>query len=76
MEQTTSAELRQIGKAVRTGRLALGVSQETFAERADIDRTYVSRIELGQVNVSWDLLSRLARALGLKPSVLLAQAGV
>ncbi len=76
MEQTTSAELRRIGRSIRAARLALGVSQESFAELAEIDRTYVSRIELGQVNVSWDSLSRVARALRLKPSALLMSAGL
>lgn len=76
MEAQTRAELRRIGKAIRAARVALGVSQENFAELAGIDRTYVSRIEQGAVNASWDIISRVARALHAKPSVLIARAGV
>ena len=57
-------------------RLEAKLSQEDFAERAEIHRTYVSSIELGKVNVSWENISRLARALHLRPSALLAMAGL
>lgn len=76
MEEWTYLELRRIGKAIRAARNSLGVSQEDFAEMADIHRTYVTRIELGKVNVSWENISRIARALKEKPSVLLARAGL
>jgi transcriptional regulator with XRE-family HTH domain len=48
----------------------LGLSQEEFAERANVHRTYISSIELGKVNVGIEVASALASALGLKLSEL------
>lgn len=76
MEDATHAELRRIGKAVRAARHEMGLSQEDFAEHADIHRTYVGCIERGEVNVSWENISRVARALRVKPSELLRSAGL
>jgi transcriptional regulator with XRE-family HTH domain len=76
MEDKTRAELRKIGDAIRSARGAAGISQERLAELAEIDRTYVGRIENGRQNVSWASLSRIARALRKKPSGLIADAGL
>lgn len=76
MEENTRAELRRLGKTIRAARLTAKLSQEAFAERADIDRTYVGRIENGLVNVSWESLSRIARALRTKPGALITGAGL
>jgi transcriptional regulator with XRE-family HTH domain len=51
------------GKVVRQRRLELGLSQEDFADKAGIHRTYVSSIELGKVQVSIRIAEQLARAL-------------
>jgi transcriptional regulator with XRE-family HTH domain len=48
----------------------LGLSQEDFAERANVHRTYISSIELGKVNVGIEVANALASALGLKLSEL------
>lgn len=68
------------GLAVRRRRERQGVSQEDFADRAGIHRTYVSSIELGKVNVGIGIAHKLALALGLPLSKLFqdverAQAG-
>ena len=76
MESWSAAELKRLGQAIRTGRHELKLSQETFAERADMHRTYVGQIEGGKVNVSWENISRCARALGVKPSTMIARAGL
>lgn len=73
MAETTQVELKRIGLTIRRARTALGYSQERFAEKANIHPTYVSRIERGRVNLSWDILSQCARGLRLKPSKLLAR---
>ena len=52
------------GRAVRQRRLRLGLSQEAFAARAGIHRTYVSSIELGKVQVSIGIAQQLSDALG------------
>ena len=53
------------GAAVRKRRERLGLSQEAFADKAGIHRTYVSSIELGKVQVSIGVAHRLATALEL-----------
>lgn len=59
------------GGAVRKRRLKLGLSQEDFASKAGIHRTYVSAIELGKVGISIGIAQKLAVALGLPLSKLL-----
>ena len=51
------------GAAVRKRRNELGISQEDFADKAGIHRTYVSSIELGKVQVSIRIAHQLAVAL-------------
>jgi transcriptional regulator with XRE-family HTH domain len=58
------------GRTVRSYREKLGISQEDFAEKADIHRTYVSSIELGKVQVSIGIAEKLAKALGVALSQL------
>lgn len=59
------------GRAVRRERERLGLSQEDFAERANVHRTYVSSIELGKVGVGIEVASGLAAALGMSLSDLI-----
>jgi len=56
------------GQAVRRQRETLGISQEAFAEKANVHRTYISSIELGKVNVGIEVANQLAEALGIKLS--------
>ena len=58
------------GRAVRHRRESLGLSQETFADKAGIHRTYVSSIELGKVRISIHIAGLLAKALGVPLSKL------
>ncbi len=57
-----------VGNRIRNLRKSLGISQETLALRAELDRTYVTSIENGKRNVSIVNLERIASALdcGLK----------
>jgi transcriptional regulator with XRE-family HTH domain len=55
----------QFGQAVRQYREVLKISQEEFAHRAGLDRTYVSGIERGCRNPSLRTIERLATALGI-----------
>ena len=61
------------GKAVRRIRSARGFSQEKFAAKAGISRTYMSEIERGVTLVSLESISRIAKALDLSMSALLKQ---
>jgi len=59
---------------VRQFRETLGLSQEDFAERAGIHRTYVGSIELGKVRVGIEIANQLALALGRRLSDLVKEA--
>ncbi|MBL8829957.1 MAG: helix-turn-helix transcriptional regulator [Planctomycetaceae bacterium] len=54
---------KAFGITVRKLRTRLGLSQEDFADKAGIHRTYVSAIELGKVQVSIAVAMKLAMAL-------------
>ena len=56
---------KSFGAAIRRRRAKLGLSQEDFADKAGIHRTYVSSIELGKVQVSIGIAEKLAAALDL-----------
>jgi transcriptional regulator with XRE-family HTH domain len=58
------------GEAVRKRRSELGISQEDFADKAGIHRTYVSSIELGKVQISIVIAHKLAVALEMPLSKL------
>ena len=51
-----------VARNIRRLRVARGLSQEALAVDAEIDRTYVSRLERGLENPSVAVLERLARA--------------
>ncbi len=54
-----------LGDAVRRLRKKIEPSQEKFAARAGISRTYMSEIERGVTNVSLDTIERVSKGLGL-----------
>jgi transcriptional regulator with XRE-family HTH domain len=54
-------------KARRTARL----SQEELADKAEVDRTYVSALERSKYSATVDMIERLADALAVEPSELL-----
>lgn len=53
------------GEVIRKHRLAIGLSQEDFADKAGVHRTYMSSIELGKVQVSIGIADKLATTLGI-----------
>jgi transcriptional regulator with XRE-family HTH domain len=61
---------------VREQRLAQGLSQETLAHEAGIDRSYMSSVERGGQNIGLVLAAQIAEALGVSLSALIAQAGL
>ena len=65
---------KRFGDVIRSRRQALKVSQEEFAERCQLHRTYISQIERGLKSVSLKALVRLAKALKTRPSQLLKEA--
>ena len=59
------------GKKVLERRLSLKISQETLANMADIDRTYLPDIEKGKRNVSLRVADKIAKALNVSHKDLL-----
>jgi transcriptional regulator with XRE-family HTH domain len=62
----------RFGAAVRELRSARGWSQEDLAAAVKLHRTYVGSVERGERNVSLLNIVRLAEALGVSPSELMA----
>ena len=60
-----------VGRNVRQARQAAGLSQEALADRAGIDRTYVSGVERGVRNPTVTIVARLAEAMGVPAADLL-----
>ena len=54
-----------LGKRIRELRQHTGLSQERFAARAGLDRTYYAGIERGERNPSVKQLAKIAVALGV-----------
>ncbi|MGY5132276.1 helix-turn-helix domain-containing protein [Streptomyces nigrescens] len=64
------ARRRAIGAAIRSTRLRRNLTQERLAERADLDRKTINRIEQGHTSADLDHLLLIADALGVPLSVL------
>lgn len=54
-----------LGKRIRLLRHMTGLSQEKFAAKAGLDRTYYAGIERGERNPSVKQLAKIALALGV-----------
>lgn len=55
--------LKQFGRNVKAERVRLGYSQETLAEKMNVNREYISRIERGIQNMSLAKITVLANYL-------------
>lgn len=62
-----------LAENLRAARLVRGLSQEGLADAAGIDRTYVSALERSRYAASVDVIERLADALKVEASSLLAR---
>jgi transcriptional regulator with XRE-family HTH domain len=66
------AVLVKFGQRVRELREAANLSQEGLADLAQLHRTYIGSVERGERNISLINITRIAQALGVSSSVLLA----
>lgn len=55
---------KKFGHNVRSMRKDKGISQDKLALTADIDRSYVGRIERGEVNITLEKVYQIAIVLG------------
>jgi XRE family transcriptional regulator, regulator of sulfur utilization len=56
------------GAAVRALRQEKGIAQEVLALAAEVDRSYLGRVERGEKQPSLDMVFRIAVALECKPA--------
>ena len=62
-----------LGAAIRRLREQKGLSQEQFGFETQLHRNYIGRVERGELNLSFDRLVRVARALGVPLSELMSE---
>ncbi len=65
MPPKKSAANEALGAAIRIIRRDRGFTQESFALRAGIDRSYYDAIERGEFNITIDTLTTIATGLGI-----------
>jgi transcriptional regulator with XRE-family HTH domain len=63
-----------LGEAVWRYRDERGLQQDDLAEKANVNPTQLSRLEHGSINPSWGTVRRVAAALDLPMSELVARA--
>ena len=63
-----------LGEAIRQTRKELRLSQEALAEVSGLHRNYIGGVERGELNPSYTSILRIAAALGIPGSELLARA--
>jgi transcriptional regulator with XRE-family HTH domain len=67
-------ELQKIvGRNLRRYRESLGLSQEQFADKLGVHRTYMGGVERGERNLTLRSLERLANSIDLNPIDLLLE---
>lgn len=74
MHSRAKGQLRQLGATIRDARKSMRLSQEDFAEKCDLHRTYIGQVERGEKNISYENIQRIASALGISPSQLFERA--
>lgn len=62
---------KELGKKIRQARKAKGLSQDIFALTCQVDRSYMGRIERGEVNITVEKLYQIAESLECRPAELL-----
>ena len=66
--------LLALGEAIRRMRIEKGISQEKLALLAEVDRSYVGRVERGDNNVAVLTLARLVKAVDVSIADLMREA--
>lgn len=61
-----------VGENIRARRKQVGISQEKLAEDAGLHPVYIGDVERGEENISIDSLARIAQALRVSISDLVA----
>ena len=55
----------KVGKRIKELRKQQGLSQEEFAFKCELDRTYITSLERGKRNIALENLEKIANALNI-----------
>lgn len=75
-KQRQHPALLSLGEAVRRIRKKQGISQEKLALMAEVDRSYLGRVERGDNNVAALTLLKIAQALNVSLKDIMKDAGL
>ena len=73
MTSEEEIQLKTLGEILRKNRIAKGYSQESFSEKTQLDRTYISGLERGKRNPSYLIIKRIAKVLEIPEQKLFIQ---
>lgn len=62
---------KDLGQKIRERRVSVEMTQDALAHACEIDRSYMGRIERGEVNLTVEKLYRIAYQLKCQPHILL-----
>ncbi len=72
--QPNQRDLRLLGRAIDEIRAQGGLSVRDLSIATGIEESTIQAVEAGQVDADFDMLLRLAEALGLRPSAFVIRA--
>lgn len=64
--------MKSLGRRIRDLRTKQGYSQEAFADRCGVHRTFMGTVERGESNISFSNLAKIAKALSMPISDVVA----
>ena len=73
MTSEEEIQLKTLGEILRKYRIEKGFSQESFSEKTQLDRTYISGLERGKRNPSYLIIKRIAKVLEIPEQKLFIQ---
>jgi transcriptional regulator with XRE-family HTH domain len=71
IRQSDKANLKKLGAQIKRLREAKKLSLRELSYACDIDNSKISKIEKGQINITFTTMLQLAKALETEPSELL-----
>jgi transcriptional regulator with XRE-family HTH domain len=71
IRQSDKANLKKLGAQIKRLREAKNLSLRELSYACDIDNSKISKIEKGQINITFTTMLQLAKALETEPSELL-----
>ncbi len=74
MPSKKSTANQMLGNAIRAARKQQGYTQESFALKANLDRSYYGAIERGEFNITVDTIMSIAAGLNVPAAELFERA--